>query len=78
VSSRVVPLGSASRFEVAHGVGYFGKRIGLAHDRSNLPGLDELAQRLEVGLTVLGDERRQPLSIERGDRVLAMGEMAYW
>jgi hypothetical protein len=55
----------ASGFEAAHGVGDFGERVRLADDRSRLAGLDEPAQRLEVGLTVFGDERRQSVAHER-------------
>ena len=52
-------------FQVAYGLGYFGERIRLAHDRSDVTGLDLLTQRFEVNLPMRRDIHGQPLGHHR-------------
>src|SRR5260370_26184217 len=40
-------------FQVAYGLGYFGKRVRLAHDGSEVTGLDLLTQCFEVSLALV-------------------------
>ena len=50
-------------FQMAYGLGYFGKRVRLAHDGSEVTGLDSLTQCFEVSLALVSarDVHGQPL-----------------
>jgi len=54
-------------FQLAYGLGYFGKRVRLAHHGSEVTGLDLLTQCFEVSLALVGarDVHGQPLGNHR-------------
>ena len=60
------PLCSAI-FQVAYGLGDFGERIRLAHDGSDVTGLDLLTQRFEVSLALVSarDEAYPKFSLKK-------------
>ena len=55
----------AAAFQVAYGFGHLGERVCLAHDRSDVTGLDLLTQRFEVSLPMRRDVHGQPLRHHR-------------
>jgi len=55
----------AAAFQVAYGLGDYGERVRLAHDGSDVTGLDLLAQCFEVSLPVRRDVHGQPLGHHR-------------
>jgi hypothetical protein len=51
----------AAAFQVAYGLGDLGERVCLAHEWSDVTGLDLLTQRFEVSLPMRRDVHGQPL-----------------
>src|SRR5437764_10436224 len=58
-----------SGFEVAHGVGYLGQRVGPVDDRGDLAGFDEPAHCFDVGVVFLRGQHGQSLAHEHRERL---------
>src|SRR5918998_4663120 len=57
---------SVSSFQIPHGFGDLGERVGTVDDRCDLPGFDELLEDQHVLVVLLVDERAQLLTHQRG------------